>query len=244
MIKRYNIIGDIHGRTCWKGLVRDDAVNIFLGDYLDPYDEDKIKVGVDDLANLKEIVRFKKAHPETILLLGNHDWHYLFNEHYSRYNERFSSVFSDFFKNNWNFFTMACSIENAMLVTHAGVTRPWLDMVGLQECQAPDEIAENINHLVLEQYGFVWLTASRTFRKGDWMGESDTASPIWVRPRALLTHNAVPDGFQIVGHTQMSCIETRNNVYFVDCLGTNPSSLLVTINDNNEVEFEINDFAL
>ena len=32
----YNIIGDIHGRTCWKELVQDDFVNIFVGDYLDP----------------------------------------------------------------------------------------------------------------------------------------------------------------------------------------------------------------
>lgn len=34
----YNIIGDIHGRTCWKDLVREDCVNIFVGDYFDPYD--------------------------------------------------------------------------------------------------------------------------------------------------------------------------------------------------------------
>ena len=32
---KLNIIGDIHGRPCWKELVQDDAINIFIGDYLD-----------------------------------------------------------------------------------------------------------------------------------------------------------------------------------------------------------------
>jgi hypothetical protein len=29
----YNLIGDIHGRDAWQQLVREDAVNIFMGDY-------------------------------------------------------------------------------------------------------------------------------------------------------------------------------------------------------------------
>ena len=38
-MKKFNVIGDIHGRTKWKELVKDDAVNIFVGDYFDPYDD-------------------------------------------------------------------------------------------------------------------------------------------------------------------------------------------------------------
>ena len=34
----YNIIGDIHARVCWKNLVQEDCVNIFVGDYFDPYE--------------------------------------------------------------------------------------------------------------------------------------------------------------------------------------------------------------
>ena len=37
MKRNYNIIGDIHGMTNWKMFVKDDAVNVFLGDYFDPY---------------------------------------------------------------------------------------------------------------------------------------------------------------------------------------------------------------
>ena len=29
----YNIIGDIHGRKGWKELVKDNCINIFVGDY-------------------------------------------------------------------------------------------------------------------------------------------------------------------------------------------------------------------
>ena len=35
----YNIIGDIHGRDAWKRLVDEDCINIFVGDYFDPYDK-------------------------------------------------------------------------------------------------------------------------------------------------------------------------------------------------------------
>ena len=35
---KLNIIGDTHGRLCWKELVQDDAINIFIGDYLDPWE--------------------------------------------------------------------------------------------------------------------------------------------------------------------------------------------------------------
>ena len=34
---KYNIIGDIHGRTSWKELVIEDGINIFVGDYFSPY---------------------------------------------------------------------------------------------------------------------------------------------------------------------------------------------------------------
>jgi len=66
----YNIIGDIHGRTCWKNLVREDGVNIFVGDYFDPYG---YVPQVERMANFQDIMEFKRQHPETVLLYGNHD---------------------------------------------------------------------------------------------------------------------------------------------------------------------------
>ena len=82
----YNIIGDIHGRTYWKNLVIDNAINIFVGDYFSPYGS----FPFDDIKkNFLEIVEYKKRHPETILLIGNHDAEYwkfkVYNEAYSRH---------------------------------------------------------------------------------------------------------------------------------------------------------------
>ena len=82
----YNIIGDIHGRIYWKNLVMDNAINIFVGDYFSPYGSflfDNIK------KNFLEIIEYKKQHPETILLIVNHDAEYwkfkVDNEAYSRH---------------------------------------------------------------------------------------------------------------------------------------------------------------
>jgi len=120
---KYNIIGDIHGRTCWEGLVMDDCVNIFVGDYFSPYTpmsfarQRRIFTG---------IVRYKFTHPETVLLIGNHDedhWHIC--ERYSRHDYENKEAISKLFEDYKGMFDAAYSIENKVLVTHAGVSLLW-----------------------------------------------------------------------------------------------------------------------
>ena len=124
----YNIIGDIHGRTYWKNLVMDNAINIFVGDYFSPYGSflfDDIK------KNFLEIVEYKKQHPETILLIGNHDAEYwkfkVYNEAYSRHDWENEKEIHDLFEENKEYFQAAYSIENKVLVSHAGVSYVWYD---------------------------------------------------------------------------------------------------------------------
>ncbi len=71
----YNIIGDIHGRDTWKRLVDDNCVNVFVGDYFDPY----LDFTIEELErNFMEIVEYKRKHRKnTVLLYGNHDMDYL-----------------------------------------------------------------------------------------------------------------------------------------------------------------------
>ena len=66
----YNIIGDIHGQDSWKRLVDEDCINIFVGDYFDPYQD----FTVEELErNFMEIVEYKRKHRKnTVLLYGNH----------------------------------------------------------------------------------------------------------------------------------------------------------------------------
>lgn len=122
---KYNIIGDIHGRTIWKELVREDYINIFVGDYFSPYD----RIDFEDLKKcFLDIVQYKKDHPETILLLGNHDedhWH--IHEIYSRFDSYHFSDIKRLFEDNKEYFQIAYSIENKILVTHAGVSVVWYE---------------------------------------------------------------------------------------------------------------------
>ena len=122
---KYNIIGDIHGRTIWKELVREDCINIFVGDYFSPYDN----ISFEDLKKcFLEIIEYKKTHPETILLIGNHDedhWH--IHERYSRFDGYHFQEIQKLFEDNKEYFQLAYSIENKLLVTHAGVSVVWYE---------------------------------------------------------------------------------------------------------------------
>ena len=65
---QYNIIGDIHGRNAWKQLVREDEINIFVGDYLDPYPPEDV-TGEVAWENFMEMLHYRNQHPYTTILL-------------------------------------------------------------------------------------------------------------------------------------------------------------------------------
>jgi len=122
----HNIIGDIHGRDSWKRLVDEDCINVFVGDYFDPY----LDLNIEDLErNFMEIVEYKRKHRKnTVLLYGNHDMDYLpdISEPNSRYDEtnakRIQRLFID---TEALFHGVAYAICDNYLVTHAGVTKEW-----------------------------------------------------------------------------------------------------------------------
>lgn len=234
---KYNIIGDIHGRNIWKQLVCEDAINIFLGDYLDPYPREGI---MDDMAweNFVDILRYRSSHSSsTILLWGNHDLHYLFpEEHYSRYNTQNARRMRELYEAGaLTDLQLSYCIGGHTLITHAGVTREWWQMVCRLTQQempvTPDAVSALLRILaqgspeLLERV----LGAEATFAPSDVSGDSPTASPIWVRPQTLLTHNlfAGSEFKQIVGHTQIAEPITVAGITFADCLAHSPQSYLV-----------------
>lgn len=230
----YNLIGDIHGRDAWRQLVREDAVNIFLGDYLDPYGSETRKAGEDALANLQAIVAYKEQHPETVLLLGNHDLHYLWRECYSRYNYQCANQFAEFFRQNWHHFQMAFAIGKRILVTHAGVTKPWCQLVGIEEGLSTEQLANQLNQMVNDEEQRQCFTS--LYCGMDSAGYTASASPVWVRPETLMEHGKLinEDGkqiVQIVGHTKANNIQLTPPFFFVDCLATSRQSLLVIYED-------------
>lgn len=237
---KYNLIGDIHGRTTWQHLVREDAINIFLGDYLDPYADEGFSPGEEEYANLQSIIRYKQQHPETVLLLGNHDLHYLWHEHYSRHNAAYAERFAELLRQHLHFFQAAYAIGDRILVTHAGVTRPWCELAGIEPNLSAAALAEAIcQHMTAtEQRRF--FTVDCTFDADDYCGMSATASPLWVRPQTLIKYGELLDDqqrpiIQVVGHTQVREVMSILPFYFVDCLGYQPQSLLIELTDDDQI---------
>ena len=108
------IIPDIHGRNFWKEAVtgREEDIIVFLGDYLDPYPHDFPDKTADEIweqtwNNFNDIIEFKKKHPSNVvLLLGNHDLHYIYPkmDDSSRYDyERASQIKEKFNEKSQNF---------------------------------------------------------------------------------------------------------------------------------------------
>ena len=103
-------IGDIHGSAKWRDIVEEnnDATVVFLGDYLDPYGP----YNRDDiLNNLAEIIEYKRNNMQrVILLLGNHDLHYINYDIQicTRYNIQLAEIAGLLFNYNYNLFQYAC----------------------------------------------------------------------------------------------------------------------------------------
>lgn len=231
MKANYNIIGDIHGRTCWKQLVQDDCVNIFVGDYFDPYD--KIS-HVELMQNFADIIAFKKQRPETVLLYGNHDMHYLIpQERASRYSILHARAYKQAFADTAELFNgVTYAIADSILVTHAGVSKEWYEKeFGAYEGAPVSEVADDINDLWKHnKIEFTFDTNATDFR--DLSGESPTHSPLWIRPWTLADHNlfAGTPYKQVFGHTQMdNTIVIDECLVCVDCLGSIVKSYLFTI---------------
>lgn len=131
MSKHINAIGDIHGRTVWEKLVREDCRNILMGDYFSPYHRTDEYSFENQKRNFLNIIQFKKDHPDTVLLIGNHDadhWRWS-GEVCTRHDFKNESVICDLFNENADMFTAAhCEHTSSgdCLFTHAGVAMPWL----------------------------------------------------------------------------------------------------------------------
>lgn len=227
----YNIIGDIHGRTNWKGLFNEDFINIFVGDYFDPY---TFIPFIELQHNFQEIIDLKKRLPDKVILLyGNHDYEYLpgITEESSRYDSLNASKITNLLTENESlFYGVAYAIGESYIVTHAGITKPWIRKY-LPEAidYLPGKMADAINTLWLNnKSAFGFRENAEPF---DYYGESIDHSPIWVRPISLGYCNIYKrtNVIQIVGHSHVPTITEDDNTIFVDCLGTRAKSKHITL---------------
>jgi hypothetical protein len=207
------ILGDIHGSTFWKTVVADNpgCRYIFLGDYLDPYEKMNTQVLID---NLTDIIRLKEEHADhVVLLLGNHDLHYITDkiEQSTRFNFDISHEVAALFRENRSLFQFAFQDDNCIFI-HAGISHQWFVEDFKGDIQA--DIADQLNHPKPGQERALYAC-------GKARGGFDKHGGIfWADIREL--NEALKGYTQIVGHNRVKDILDHTNnggrIIFCDCL--------------------------
>ena len=215
------IIPDVHGRPFWKDAVEKHLEEcdkiIFLGDYLDEYPDENI-TRKQSKENFKEIINLKENNRDkVILLLGNHDLHYMHREftRSSRYSSSNAYNYKQMFLSHESFFKIAHEEminDKKYLFTHAGVMKSWYE----RNKEIIGELTtDNINKLQGFRNGILSLAEVSKYRS--WIGE-ESGSPLWsdVREKidgekSMIDH-VIPNedscvkeyDYQIFGHTQLT----------------------------------------
>lgn len=221
---KHLILGDTHGRTIWKDIVTKESFDkiVFIGDYFDTHE------GVNaeqQCNNFLDIIAYSKANPnKIIMLIGNHDFHYMdiVNERYSGYQHGAASQIKYLLESNKNYLQMAYQINDTTMATHAGISKTWLKKQRFQG----ENVEQTINDL--------WRYTPSVFKFAGYneYGDSVESSPIWIRPNSLSKDGI--DMNQIVGHTMVQKINPpegdRAEFWMIDALGTSKEYLIVEDN--------------
>ena len=190
------VLPDIHGREFWKGACEDidsfDKV-IFLGDYFDPYDFEGISVATA-IENFQEILDLKRYNMDkVVLLLGNHDLPYMFDEYYNlssyhcRHSEEYHDEIGSLLRTNAHLFTLSSVVDN-ILFTHAGVQSQWFIETFHHPTTDVDEISSLLNTLTDSAEGLRKLYCI-TYHRG---GCDKYGSCIWADVDEMITDASDP----------------------------------------------------
>jgi len=240
------VLGDTHGRSQWKLITHTEQPDrvIFMGDYFDSFDI----TAAEQIYNFHEIIEYKETaftnsgtddqhKTEVILLIGNHDYHYFQGIGYrgtSGYQYGSAAAISQAIEQNKHHLQMAYQMGE-YLFTHAGVSPVWMDQVFNDEYGWKIEnVAADVNEM------FKYKPLSFDFNGFEPTGDNQSQTPIWIRPRSLMSANKKhekglkKDYIQVVGHTQMKQLDlvgsdkfTGGRYYFVDTLDSSGEYLIV-----------------
>lgn len=238
------IIPDIHGRKFWKDAVtkyeNTDTLIIFLGDYIDPYYDEKIPYH-DAFENFEEIIKFKRDNPDrVVLLIGNHDLHYISKYadcRGSRYDSLHASEINELFLRNIDLFKIMHVLttdSKTFVFSHAGIMRNWLDKyaenIGADKSddiynlysRKLSDIAVNLK--INERFAdistrddVITALSAISYRRG---GYNEYGSMVWEDLSAFILqkNREEDDAVQIFGHTQLKDqpVNKNNLLYDLD----------------------------
>lgn len=220
------IFPDLHGRSFWRDAFKnncewDSQTYIFLGDYFDPYRAESITPATA-ISNWNELTLCLKEHSDKniIFLMGNHDAQYINKLFYlygrgSRYSKRYCCKIHQLLDRVNLRIAYEMSVgRKKILLTHAGVTKPWYkehsELIGSLS-------AENLNHLMSSDQGWNALSDVSFYRGGG----QPYGSPLWADSEEFTNENIkdIPYDLQIVGHNQQRDDEfkTYGNIVDLDC---------------------------
>ena len=230
------VLGDTHGRSNWKLAIAQDQPDriIFIGDYFDSFDFS----GVEQIDNFKQIIQYKENNPqvEVVMLIGNHDHHYFPEIGYtgtSGFQSTMAPSIMQVIDENRHHLQMAYGFDN-FLFTHAGVSPVFMDQVfGPDFNWSIENVVVDLNEL------FRYKPKAFDFNGLESSGDNTTQTPIWIRPRSLMSANKnhpkglKKDYIQVVGHTQMRRLDltgsdkfTGGRYYFIDTMDTTGEYLI------------------
>ena len=233
-------IPDVHSRKFWRDAVSNnvDKVDkvIFLGDYLDPY-QNEIEENPElmecnnfyDSENLlkmlEDIVLLKKNDSDKyVLLCGNHTCSYIWSEFdaATRTDRKNWKKYHNFFLENLEYFNLSC-VEGNYIFTHAGITNGWKQLYfpKLSILELGKKLAsEKLNENAVE---FGYLSAISVYR-GGWYPDGSCE---WADLREHINmadstnDNIIPKGengiYQVFGHTQLKTPLITNKWACLDC---------------------------
>lgn len=194
------VFGDIHGRDCWKDIIKKEKPDktVFLGDYVSTHD------GIDpetQISNLKDILYYKMSYTDDVILLrGNHDMQHLGYSWaacsgFDKTVEKCMLNIKDIFLQS----TQWVYTQDNIVFSHAGVSEVWMKNVDLDDVNKINELEPS------EKFGF-WPCKS-----SDYSGDSATQPPTWIRPWTLLDC-AFGDYTYVVGHTPLGSYKMRQHI--------------------------------
>lgn len=244
------IIPDVHCRNFWRKAVYDNVPNvdkvIFLGDYLDPYQNEIENNPVSmecsyfgDFDNiiglmLNDILSLKRTNPNKyILLCGNHTCSYIWSNFKAATRTDYKNwdKYHNIFKNNLNLFNLVW-IENNVIFSHAGITEGWAnnflytymkydDGAELEKDSSILETARVLQDTPLEDFNKYYIEAISqiSFHR---FGDYDYGSCEWADLREHLDiDNIIPTGdneiYQVFGHTQLKKPIINDKWACLDC---------------------------
>ena len=224
-------IGDIHGRDAWKKIDVDafDKV-VFIGDFVDS----RIISGYEIIQNFKAIIDLKMSMPEkVVLLLGNHDIHYLFYPDFPQNGlmKKSQKELTELFVTNKDLFQVAYQVKN-FLFTHAGISKTWYGENLKYFGSNTISLGNILNDMYLDEEAREVL-----FKAGRLRGGSDSCGGILWADKSETDDDYLFGYHQIVGHTKVPEIERyewanlETSITYIDVLTESDTFYELTISN-------------